>query len=383
MCKIVVASLYFLLLAGSVFAQVPALEKKPAAAVVKKGVPSASINSKPKAVTAKKLDFSSVNPAIANDPNQLSAGVDKRVEKVIEISTTETVHLNFEKPIEYFDIGSKNVAGEIIQENNKMMRLKAASSAFKQTNLTIQSGKDYYVFILKYNAHPKEAIYFIKRAEATKKGEDPEPINKLDGSNTGANNNSNTGGGYTQPGAVSEDRIKKESTEATPLLNPKPLGEKNSPEAMAKIKRICEEIMRAGTESTKDFSAKRYDVEMKLVNNYVYENRLYFYIVFNNASHITYDIDFMRFGIENKRKGKSQNMQDKDIQPVYVQNANLNRVNSVSGFIGKVFVFDKFTFDGKHKKLLIESWEKNGDRNLKIKIPSKFVINSVVLRTRE
>ncbi|MFK8284933.1 conjugative transposon protein TraN [Capnocytophaga canis] len=105
---------------------------------------------------------------------------------------------------------------------------------------------------------------------------------------------------------------------------------------------------------------KYYDVSttenlMKLILNNIYTLDKYFFIDVSmiNKSNIRYDIDEIRFKIEDKRQTKATNFQSVEIFPII-------KVNEDMVFKKKyrnIFVFEKFTFPGE-KVFTIEISEK-------------------------
>ena len=109
---------------------------------------------------------------------------------------------------------------------------------------------------------------------------------------------------------------------------------------------------------------------------YIKDKVIYYQLRLTNHSTIDYDIDFMRFYIRDKRKGKRTATQEIELKPLYVT-GNTTIVKAGNQNI-VVFALEKFTLpDAKY--LAIEINEKNGGRNLKMKVKNKKIMRAIQL----
>ena len=109
---------------------------------------------------------------------------------------------------------------------------------------------------------------------------------------------------------------------------------------------------------------------------YIKDKVIYYQLRLSNHSTIDYDIDFMRFYIRDKRKGKRTATQEIEVKPLYVT-GNTTKVKADNQNI-VVFALEKFTLPDA-KFLAIEINEKNGGRNLAMKVKNKKVMRAIPL----
>ena len=105
----------------------------------------------------------------------------------------------------------------------------------------------------------------------------------------------------------------------------------------------------------KYFDVSTKENRMKLILNNIYTLDKYFFIDVSmiNKSNIRYDIDQIRFKIEDKKQTKATNFQSVEILPL--MQVNQNKVFKKN--YRNIFVFEKFTFPNE-KVLTIEFSEK-------------------------
>ena len=109
---------------------------------------------------------------------------------------------------------------------------------------------------------------------------------------------------------------------------------------------------------------------------YIKDKVMYYQLRLSNHSTIDYDIDFMRFYIRDKRKGKRTATQEIEMKPMYVT-GNTTMVKAGNQNI-VVFALEKFTLSDA-KYLAMEINEKNGGRNLKMKVKNKKIMRAIPL----
>jgi conjugative transposon TraN protein len=114
----------------------------------------------------------------------------------------------------------------------------------------------------------------------------------------------------------------------------------------------------------------------KVKGIYVKDDNIYYQLQITNKSAIDYDLDFLRFYLSDKKKVKRTAFQEYEISPVViVGNTRCVRANSNSII---VVAIRKFTIpDGR--QFVIDIHEKDGGRNLILKVGNKKMIHAVVL----
>lgn len=119
-----------------------------------------------------------------------------------------------------------------------------------------------------------------------------------------------------------------------------------------------------------------WDMIARVDGIYIRENVIYYQLDLINQSPIDYDINFLRFYIRDKKKSKRTASQENELVPLHLagntSTVKANDHNSV------VVALDKFTIpDAKY--LAIEIGEKNGGRNLLLKVNNRKIIKALPL----
>jgi len=119
-----------------------------------------------------------------------------------------------------------------------------------------------------------------------------------------------------------------------------------------------------------------WDIFMRLAGIYIKGDVIYYQLSVSNKSPIDYDIDFLRFYTRDKRKSKRTATQENELKPVYIAgNTAVVRSGVETSF---VIALNKFTIpDAKY--LAIEMNEKNGGRNLLIRVGNRKIVKAIVL----
>ena len=89
------------------------------------------------------------------------------IQKRLKISDAKTTFLIFDDKVDYFDIGSGDIGLKHTEKKN-IIKLKAITTNFRETNLTVMtSNGHYYSFLLNYSANPDTLNYFLKNYYVT------------------------------------------------------------------------------------------------------------------------------------------------------------------------------------------------------------------------
>lgn len=296
----------------------------------------------------------------------------------IEVSYDKTVMLVFEHPINPTgsNCGQKELVGISIS-GNKLV-LQAKEEYFEETNLIVElTDGSLYAFDLVYNNTPKNTFHIIKATEASYI---PKVNDRLDNNQSESlvssppkQNNSNSSIDKKNKGnsAVSntENKIKdrdvpiKKATSAQSSLE---VGDLVG--TCDKIIQTPDYLKRIGVISKKMF--------LYVGGIYVSSDKLYFKVNVKNVSSVPFDVDYSQFLVKTFKSGLSRNAspQANKITPLYIKEPEVVTVNQNETKTW-VYVFEKFTID-EDKRLFIEFWEKNGDRNLEIPIESIEILNA-------
>ena len=250
------------------------------------------------------------------------------IQKNIYVSSSKTTFLIFDSKIDYFDLGSSDVGLKRADNKDNIIKIKAINEGFKETNLTVMtSNNQYYSFILNYSNSPDTLNYFLKSD-------------------------------------VKDQAKQAQANVVEPDLKTEKVDSLDSP---INLTQFSNRLLVAG---------KRKNKMIFLVKGvYIKNNKLLFQTEISNQSNIDYDIDFLKFSIKNKRRFKKSISQETEIRPTSILNDTNNIVKAGNQPVQKVFVFEKFTIPDK-KELVIDLWERHGDRNLAIAIDGKSILDA-------
>ena len=125
--------------------------------------------------------------------------------------------------------------------------------------------------------------------------------------------------------------------------------------------------------SVRFVSESNFKIGLSLQGIYIKENVIFYHFKVINRSNINYDVDFLRFFIQDRQKVKRTASQEVDIKPVYV----FGDAEKIKGQSAQdvVYALEKFTIPDA-KRLVIEMFEKNGGRNLTLSIKNKTIVNA-------
>lgn len=119
-------------------------------------------------------------------------------------------------------------------------------------------------------------------------------------------------------------------------------------------------------------SESKYGVILSIENIVFDKEELYLVIRIENASSLDYDLNFLNLSIETRKKGKKKSLQNIGYEPIFkhglpekVREKEIHKL---------VFVVPKFSIS-KERQLILELNEKNGERDVKLKISHKFINN--------
>ena len=109
------------------------------------------------------------------------------------------------------------------------------------------------------------------------------------------------------------------------------------------------------------------------VENIVFEKEeLYFVIQVENKSSLDYDLNFLKLSVETRKKGKKKSLQRLYQEPIFKY--NLPSKVKENKTVRLVYVLPKFSISNDRRAVL-ELNEKNGERNLKLKVSHRFINN--------
>lgn len=239
----------------------------------------------------------------------------------LTITVNKTSNLIFPYSIKSVDRGSRDVLAQKAKGVENILLVKASRENFAETNLSvITSDGKLYSFILRYSNNPSRLnISFTKDTTLER------PVSLLQSGNNEAQMH------------LTAERIANE-------------------------KRLL-------------YGIKDRKNRMKLQLNGIYiKNDVVFYqLEMQNQSNIGYDLDMLRFFIQDKKKSKRTAYQEIAIQPLYVY-GDTSVIKGQSKNI-LVFALPKFTIPEK-KYLSIQLMERNGGRHLRLRVHNPTIVKA-------
>ncbi|WP_298310228.1 DUF4138 domain-containing protein [uncultured Aquimarina sp.] len=109
------------------------------------------------------------------------------------------------------------------------------------------------------------------------------------------------------------------------------------------------------------------------VENIVFDKEeLYFVIKIENRSSLDYDLNFLNFSIETRKKGKKKSLQSLYQEPNFTYKLPEKIKENESKTL--VYVLPKFSISNE-RSVVLELNETNGERNIKLKISNEHINN--------
>lgn len=242
----------------------------------------------------------------------------------LELTFNKTSSLVFQSMITSVDRGSRDILAQKAKGVENVLQLKAARLNFPETNLTVitADGK-LHLFTVNYSSHPGSMSFTV--------AENVEDKSKL----------------IFQTAMTESD-----------------------------LEKVSEQIIGQGRSRTIK-GDRKYKISLSLNEIYVKNDIVFYHITIKNKSNISYDVDFLRFFIEDKARIKRTASQEVDVKPIYAF-GNDKRIKGKS-FSSLVFALEKFTIPDA-KQLKIELFEQNGGRNLNLAIGNRTIVNARPIR---
>lgn len=251
----------------------------------------------------------------------------------IEVGFMKTTHITFPSKVKYVDLGSNYLIAGKADETENVIRVKAAYKGFKEeTNFSVicEDGS-FYMFLVTYNDHPDTLYYEMKPITATA---DNRPQNQ-------------------------EEVILKDVVGESPVM----------------LNMIIRSIYRKNEREITHLGERKDRIEATIRGIYVHNDIMYLHLYMKNTGNISYDIDDVKFIIEDKKKLKRTASQKMFVAPVRQYNGDrAERINPRQAY-HIVYAFRKFTIS-PDKILLLEIMEKNGGRNLNIVVKHSDLIGA-------
>lgn len=251
----------------------------------------------------------------------------------IEVSFNKTVHILFPAAVQYVDLGSNDIIAGRASGAENVVRIKAAVAGFPgETNCSvITADGSFYSFIVRYADEPERLS--VEMDDWLRKN---------------------------PTGEYANDRMFVRLSELggeTPVL----------------VNRIMYSVYKKNASDIKSVGSKQFGIESLLKGVYIHKDLMYFHIAVRNTSNVSYDMDFIRFKIVDKKVAKRTAVQETYVNPVRVY----SQQNTVDGksTVRNVFVFPKMTLPDD-KVLTVEIFEKGGGRHQSFNIGNAELVGA-------
>lgn len=260
-------------------------------------------------------------------------------QQVIEMNMDKVTQLIFPSAIS--SIKGGYLPSQIMEEINENVLYMQPVGSFAETNLNvITSNGQYFHFILRYAQDTQKFSHIIKESDAF----------------------------YTKENG-SIDKWASKSLKST--------FEGQQKQTVAFSVDVVKSIL-----SESGYLASRNSVRYKKMyltvrGIYISNEKIYFRIMVENKSNISYDVDMISFIVKAKEMAK--NATQESTQLFWTSVSGNDKSVPANACQELVFEFDKFTI-GKNKILNVEMMEKSGERNLVLPIDNDWVINAREVR---
>jgi conjugative transposon TraN protein len=240
----------------------------------------------------------------------------------------KTTHLIFPYAVSYVDLGNGGIIADKARGAENIVKVKASQQGFPETNMTVVTTDGrLYSFLVTYDANPWVLNYNLASTDVSS------------------------------------------SSAVVPLAHLSNMGVTQTD---------LEDYSRLVLEKKKGphVHEQKDNITLALQGLYTQDDVFFFPLHLANSSNINYDVDFVKFYIRDKKVAKRTAIQESEVTPVFVYNANQTTIPG-PGNIDQVYALRKFTIPDD-KNLVVEMFEKGGERQL-----SFSVTNSDILKARK
>lgn len=269
----------------------------------------------------------------------VALGIKAQIADTIIVDFTKSAYLVFDSEDVKFDCGSEDV---IVRITGNKLILQAGVEDFESTNLFVESGGKYFVFIVAYGDQKGKFLYNYANLKSSSKN---------------------------VPGDSIESGTKEYLMVNTAL--------KDSINSV--YEKTCDRLI-SNQDRILNRGVIKYKVSIYLRDMVIEDNKMYLEFEMINKGNIPYVFDYYKYNVTSvKRKIKGEGVQTIELVPVleYKRPTRLEGMSSCR----YVIVMDKFALT-ENKKLVIEHWEDNGKdmdieggRKINFDLFSKDVLN--------
>ena len=248
----------------------------------------------------------------------------------------KNVALFFPSPIQQGITGSENFVFTYNREKEQHFGLLQATPGKVSNLLVISNSGAIFSYIVKYSDDLKKLNYFI--AETNSIGnvipvsEDNEDIRKDEG-------------------------LKEDSAKSISYSNEN------------YFRKFCSYLIEK-KQGIGRIKKRKNDIVLSLENIVFEKEQLFFVLEIQNRSTIDYEVNFLELSVQTKKNGKRKSMQKLVQEPsLKFQMPEIIKEGQSARFI---YVMPKFSI-ADDKVVMLDLNEKNGERNLKLKVKQRFI----------
>ena len=266
-----------------------------------------------------------------------------RINAQVELDTIyandiKNVALFFPEPIQQGIAGSDNFVLTYNREKEQTFALLQATPGKESNLLVISNSGAVFSYIVKYSEELQNLNYFIEKSGSIGN------VNRV---------------------VVDSENVKIETdlplnAEIKPSLNDR-----------LYLKKFSSYLLNKSAKSAK-LRKRNEKVVLKLENIVFHKEHLYFVMEIQNRSAIDYEVNFLKVSVKTRKNGKKKSMQNLIMDPVFKYDMpNKIGVGETARF---VYVMPKFSI-ADDKLVMLDLNERNGERNMKLKIKQRFINN--------
>jgi hypothetical protein len=248
----------------------------------------------------------------------------------IYANDTKNVALFFPKPIRQGITGSDNFVFTYNREKEQYFGLLQAKPGKESNLLVVNRNGSIFSYIVRYKKQLSKLNYFIPLSNSI---------------------------GNEKP--IVSDSIKAETSE------------KSIDNRTYYYQKFCSYLLNRNQHIGR--IKKRNEGIVLSVENIVFDkDELYIVIQIENNSTLDYDLNFLNLSIETRQKGKKKSLQSLHQEPIYKHHLPSKIIEGK--MVRFVYVVPKFSLSNDRRAIL-ELNEKDGERNIELKISHRYINN--------
>lgn len=265
--------------------------------------------------------------ALANQPAKAQ---ERKTLDTIFANDQKNVALFFPAPIRQGIIGSDNFVFTYNRESQQYFGLLQAKPGKESNLLVISTTGSVFSYIVKYKDQLDQLNYFLSESNS-----------------------------------IGTER---------PLINDEP--SKNNEKIKERDKtsyynKFCSYLVERKQKIGR-LKKRNQDIVVRVENIVFDKEELYFVIQIENNSSLDYELNFLELGIETRQKGKKKSSQTIYKEPIFKYNVPSRIKENATEKL--VYVLPKFSLGDDHR-VIMELNEKNGGRNIRLKVPHRYINN--------